>query len=232
MVARGDLGVEMPIEEIPLAQKKIINVAREHFKPVICATQMLDSMIRNPRPTRAEVTDIANAIIDGVDAVMLSGETASGLYPVEAVKVMADVAASAEECLPYSKIFILDNDSCREIDHNIALCACEIAEASKAKAILACTLTGKTVVNISHFRPSNTIIGMAHSEEIARRLNLYFGVQPAYMETVTIINELIERASKRSVQLGFMEKGDKFVAVAGFPLGNDSNLLCLGQVRG
>lgn len=231
MVARGDLGVEMPIEEIPLAQKRIINVAREHFKPVICATQMLDSMIRNPRPTRAEVTDIANAIIDGVDAVMLSGETASGSYPVEAVEVMSDVARSAEKCLPYSKIFILDNDSCRQIDHNIALCACEIAEASKAKAILACTSTGKTVVNISHFRPSSLIIGMAHDEVLARQLNLYFGVKPAYMETMSIINTLLKEAAQKSCRLGYINHGDKIVAVAGFPLSEDSNLVCLTDVR-
>ncbi len=227
MVARGDLGVEMPIEEVPLVQKRLIHLARKHYKPVICATQMLDSMIRNPRPTRAEVTDIANAIFDGADAVMLSGETASGNYPREAVEVMACAAAKAEAALPYESIFTLDMDKKdhANLGREIALSACEIAEASEAEAIVVCTNTGRTARNVSHFRPRNLVVGVAQNLEMARQLHLLFGVEPAYIDKKETLHELIRAALVEAKQRKYIKSGDKAVVVAGFPPGADTNLV-------
>lgn len=227
MVARGDLGVEMPLDQIPVIQKRVISLARSKYKPVICATQMLDSMIRNPRPTRAEVTDVANAILDGVDAVMLSGETAAGHYPVEAVEVMAQIAERTEISLPCSSVFSPQEiQSARTaLPHELGRSACEIAEVAGAKAILACTATGQTARNISHFRPSTLIVGVAHSLVVARQLNLLFGVEPAYIEKVETVNELVFQATQEAHRCQYVSSGDKVVAVSGFPPGCETNFI-------
>lgn len=233
MVARGDLGVEMPIDDIPVVQKRLIHLARKKYKPVICATQMLDSMIRNPRPTRAEVTDIANAIFDGVDAVMLSGETASGAYPEEAVAVMAGVAAKAEACLPYDKIFTLDfeKENRPDLSCDIALSACEIAEASKAKAILACTAEGHTARCLSHFRPRTLVVGVAYDETVARQMNLFFGVAPALIKKSENIGGMVLGSTNEAVRCGFINKGDKVIVVAGFPPGEPTNCIFVNTAK-
>ncbi|MGM9991244.1 MAG: pyruvate kinase [Candidatus Bruticola sp.] len=233
MVARGDLGVEMPIDDIPIVQKRLIKLAREQYKPVICATQMLDSMIRNPRPTRAEVTDIANAIFDGVDAVMLSGETASGAYPEEAVSVMASVALKAEEYLPYDKIFTLDigKEERPRLGCDIALSACEIAEASEAKAILACTSEGRTARFISHFRPRTPVLGVAYDITVARQMNLLFGVVPALVKKSDTISGMFMNSVTEALRRRFVYKGDKAIVVAGFPPGEPTNCIFVNTVK-
>ncbi len=226
MVARGDLGVEMPIEMIPLAQKRIIALARSHFKPVITATQMLDSMIRNPRPTRAEVTDIANAILDGTDAVMLSGETASGAYPREAVRVMDRVAREAEQALPYEEIYELGapKDAAEEA---VALAACEIAEVVGARALVACTTSGGSVRRVSHFRPRAPIVGVARDEVVARQLSLLFGVCPCHIPSVDTADELVKKGATAALQSGIAGPGDRIVVIAGIPPGQPTNLVHL-----
>lgn len=226
MVARGDLGVEMPIEDIPVAQKHIIAEARRHFKPVITATQMLDSMIRNPRPTRAEVTDIANAIWDGTDVVMLSGETASGAYPVEAVSVMDHCARVAETALPYSNVHSL-GAAHGQSEEAVALSACEIAEVSDAKAIVVCTSSGRTARMVSHFRPRSVILALTHDVVIARQVGMYFGVTPHHIERLRTADALVLRAVERARESGYVAAGEKIVVVAGFPPGAPTNFLCV-----
>jgi len=226
MVARGDLGVEMPIERIPLAQKSIISLARSHFKPVITATQMLDSMIRNPRPTRAEVTDIANAILDGTDAVMLSGETAAGAYPREAVRVMDRVAREAEKALPYEEIYELGAPQ-GAAEEAVALAACEIAEVVGARALVACTTSGGSVRRVSHFRPRAPIVGLARDEVVARQLSLLFGVCPCYIPSVDTADELVKKAARAALISGAAGSGDRIVVIAGIPPGQPTNLVHL-----
>ncbi len=226
MVARGDLGVEMPIEKIPGAQKRIIALARRYYKPVITATQMLDSMIRNPRPTRAEVTDIANAILDGTDAVMLSGETASGSYPVEAVRVMDRVAREAETCLPFEQVYELGAPK-GAAEEAVALAACEIAEVVDARALVACTTSGGSVRRVSHFRPRAPIMGVAHDEVVARQLSLLFGVVPCHISNLTTADDLVVQAAMTARRYGVAEPGDRVVVVAGIPPGKPTNLVHL-----
>lgn len=226
MVARGDLGVEMPMEVIPTTQKRIIGLARRHCKPVITATQMLDSMIRNPRPTRAEVTDIANAILDGTDAVMLSGETASGAWPVEALRVMDRVAREAETCLPYSEIQLAGAPQGAS-GQVMALAACEIAEVMGAQALVACTASGATVRRVSHYRPRAPILGLAEDEVVARQLGLLFGVVPCHMPVAGSADELITSAARSARNLGVAGPGDRIVVIAGIPPGTPTNLVHL-----
>jgi pyruvate kinase len=222
MIARGDLGVEAPLEDVPLIQKRIISKCRATATPVITATQMLDSMTEVYRPTRAEVNDVANAILDGTDAVMLSGETASGKFPVESVKVMSRIAIKAETGLDYSNIFNIKAPR-GMAPEAVALAACEIAEEVQAKAILACTRTGRTVEALSSFRPRAPIYGIASEEHVLRQFSLNWGVIPRLINEYNTTDELVSQAMLATVNSGDLRAGERVVIVAGTPLGHRTN---------
>lgn len=223
MVARGDLGVEIPIREIPAIQKLIIKKATAAGKIVITATQMLDSMMHNPRPTRAEVTDVANAIYDGTGAIMLSGETAAGQYPVEAVKTMVDIAEYTESDIDYEKRFreqaVSDISSVTNaISHASGLTAIDI----NADAIITVTQSGYTARMISRFKPACPIVGCTPSEKTYYQLNLVWGVTPQILEQINDSDVLLNKAFNRAINTGFVRIGKSAVLTAGLPLGNSS----------
>lgn len=219
MVARGDMGVEIPEEEVPIIQKMIIKVIAAG-KVVITATQMLDSMMKNPRPTRAEATDVANAIYDGTSATMLSGETAAGAYPVEAVKMMARIAERTEKEINYRKRF---NDMAKYTDPGItdAIChaTCSTAYDLDAKAIITVTKSGFSARMISKYRPGCDIIGCAMDEKVCRQLNLSWGVRPILLGEEWEVFVLFERAINACKRDGLLEKGDVTVITSGVPIG-------------
>ncbi|KKR48859.1 MAG: Pyruvate kinase [Candidatus Magasanikbacteria bacterium GW2011_GWC2_40_17] len=219
MVARGDLGLEMPAEEVPLLQKKMISKCLEAAKPVIVATQMLESMTHNPRPTRAEVSDVANAVIDHTDAVMLSAETANGEYPVEAVQTMSRVIIKTEasifDDLPYSQSLMAD----QKTDVVMSGLSRLLAEKIKAKAILAASLTGETGRQISRFRPELLIFVATDNEKVRRQLNLSWGIVPFILPTCKTVEELIERSLVYLRKEKFIKKSDKLIIIAGEPVG-------------
>lgn len=220
MVARGDLGVEIPTEEVPIVQKEIIKKCNLKGKPVITATQMLDSMIRNPRPTRAEANDVANAVIDGSDAIMLSGETASGAYPVEAVKTMAKIARAMEESIDYDELLrekILMND--RNITNSIGKSTCQIAADINADAIITATTSGGTSRAIAKFRPKNQIIAVTTDEKVRRQLSLTWGVEALLSEKIFSTDEVIANAVEISKAHGYVKSSDTVVLTAGVPVG-------------
>ncbi|MDO5048014.1 MAG: pyruvate kinase [Anaerococcus sp.] len=228
MVARGDLGVEIKTELIPLVQKEIIRKCNAAAKPVITATQMLDSMIRNPRPTRAETTDVANAIIDGTDCVMLSGETASGKYPVEAVKTMRNICITTEFSDDfYQNVYGLKVDSTNTTTNSIARSTKYIAEELEAKAIISCTSSGNTSRIISKFRPKTNIVAATTTDRVARSLSIVWGVNPIVIQKAKETDELIERAIVGALSEGYVQEGDLTVLTAGIPLGvsGTSNLI-------
>ena len=218
MVARGDLGIEMPAEEVPLIQKKLIDLCLTVSKPVIVATQMLDSMIRNPRPTRAEVSDIANAVIDHTDAVMLSGETASGKYPIPALRTMATVVRQTErsgyDFLPISKE--LSSDSAQD---SVAEVANILARRVKAKLILVGTLSGSAARTISRYRTDLPIYAVTHHERVYRQLNLVWGVTPVLLPDCRSVEELVGRSIAELKQRHIVKGGDRIIVVAGEPVG-------------
>ena len=220
MVARGDLGIEVPIERIPGIQRRIISKCVKAQKPVIVATQMLHTMIKNPRPTRAEVTDIANAIFYRTDALMLSGETAAGAYPVEAVKMMARIAERTEKEINYRKRF---NDMAKYTDPGItdAIChaTCSTAYDLDAKAIITVTKSGFSARMISKYRPGCDIIGCAMDEKVCRQLNLSWGVRPILLGEEWEVFVLFERAINACKRDGLLEKGDVTVITSGVPIG-------------
>jgi pyruvate kinase len=216
MVARGDLGVEINAEKVPLIQKKIIRACNEAGKPVITATQMLESMILHPRPTRAETSDVANAIIDGTDAVMLSGETASGAYPVEAVKTMVKIACDVER----STLWLTPGLGPRKgstVAEAVAEAACHAANAVTAKAIVVFTQSGSTAALIAKYRPHLPIIAFAPSEEIRRRLSLYWGVRSQPVGAMSNTDQQIALVEKTLLETGF-KVGDIIVITMGVPL--------------
>ncbi|MGI5971426.1 MAG: pyruvate kinase [Oscillospiraceae bacterium] len=220
MVARGDLGVEMPAWDVPPIQKKMIAKCAASGKPVIIATQMLDSMIRNPRPTRAEVSDVANAVYDGASCVMLSGETASGLYPLESLKTMVDTITAAENSIHYWKRFTNsgirpDGTISGAIGHSCCLTAMDL----DAKAILAATTSGYTARVISRFRPSCPIIAFTQTERNRRRLALYWGVLPCLLSQTGSTDEIFESCVSLAKEQGFVSPGDTVVLTAGVPVG-------------
>ena len=220
MVARGDLGVEIPIENLPYWQKTIIKKCNEKGKVVITATQMLDSMIRNPRPTRAEASDVANAIHDGTDAVMLSGETANGKYPIEAYEIMDKIARTTEESLDYEGKLQrkLSKIEYKDVPTTIALFSCTTANEIGAKAILACTKSGATAQFISKFRPECPIISITQSNKVARILALYWGVYPqTIVETIDNTDMLIELSVEKAQKEYNLLKGDLVVVAASVP---------------
>jgi len=219
MVARGDLGVEIPTEDIPMIQKLLIKKANEAGKPVITATQMLDSMIRNPRPTRAEVTDVANSIIDGTDAIMLSGETAAGKYPIEAVKTMSRIAERTETELDYGKS--LHGFSGRKLNVATAIShsSCTTAFELQAAAIITPTQSGSTARMVSKFRPKAPIIAATSDINVMRRLCLSFGVYPVSVPYSEITDEIIDFSVNSAVSAGLIKSGDLVVITAGIPSG-------------
>lgn len=220
MVARGDLGVEIETEAIPLIQKQIIRKCNIAGKPVITATQMLDSMMRNPRPTRAEVTDVANAILDGSDAIMLSGETAAGKYPVEAVKTMHDIAIRTETSDEYLEVLKhrpVDKDV--STTNAISKATCTTAEDLDANAIITATSSGYTSKAISKFRPKAPIIAATTTERVMRKLSLVWGVYPVLSIKSDITDEVIDRSIHSAIEKGYIEEGDLIVITAGIPVG-------------
>lgn len=222
MVARGDLGVEVPVESIPKMQKAIIKKCNDAYKPVITATQMLDSMIRNPRPTRAEVTDVANAIYDGTDAIMLSGETAMGKYPVEAVRMMANIARETEENLDYD-YFIDEKQHHRSRGISSAICYSSVATAHtlQSKAIVASSMSGYTTRMLSKFKPEASIVGLSPNEATLRRMQIYWGVTPVRIDLENDTDKLLDTAVEKAVELGYVEKDDTVVLTAGVPSGKE-----------
>ena len=228
MVARGDLGVDMPLYKIPLAQKDIINRCNRAGKPVITATQMLESMVAAARPTRAEVTDVANAIFDGTDAVMLSGETSIGKYPVEATKIMADVARHTEGVLPYRQLLMERGDwLARETDELIAYNACHTAELLGAKAIVAFTTSGSTVRRVAKFRPRMPILAITPDNAIFGQLTLSWGVRPVKIAEPRSVGELFSEATRIAKETGSARTGEIIVITGGVPVGiaGTTNLL-------
>ncbi|MCT4583523.1 MAG: pyruvate kinase [Peptostreptococcaceae bacterium] len=237
MVARGDLGVEIPTEEIPLAQKMMIRKCNAVAKPVITATQMLDSMMRNPRPTRAEVTDVANAIFDGTDAVMLSGETAAGKYPAEAVDTMANIARRAESALDYDAFLKRAVSSEANITDAISYSTCTTARDLKASAILTATASGQTARMVCKFRPTTPIVATSDSERTVNQLMLSWGVYPILADTKTSTDEVIQQSIDEALNNDYIKSGDLVVVTAGVPVGvaGSTNLLkvhIVGEVIG
>ena len=220
MVARGDMGVEIPYEEVPVIQKKIINKVYRSGKQVITATQMLESMIKNPRPTRAETTDIANAVYDGTSAIMLSGETAAGAYPVEAVRTMVRIAERTEQDVDYRKLFFQNE---REVNPDVtdAIChaTCTTALDLNAKAIVTVTKSGTSARMISRYRPTSDIISCTSTEKVCRQLSLTWGVIPILIKEEKEVFDLFDRAIHAAEKMKLLEKGDLTVITSGVPIG-------------
>lgn len=220
MVARGDMGVEIPFEQIPAIQKEIIEKGYLAGKQVITATQMLESMITNPRPTRAEITDVANAIYDGTSAIMLSGETAAGKHPIEAVSTMALIAETTEKDINYisrlsKRPIAMVKNRTNAISHAAVTTAHDIG----AKAVITVTKSGSTARNLSKFRPSCMIIGCTPSETVLRQMSMSWGVYPVLMDEKESTDELFDSAVKAAKAAGYISKGDVVVLTAGIPLG-------------
>lgn len=223
MVARGDLGVETPAEEVPVHQKRIIQLCNAASKPVITATQMLSSMVDNPRPTRAEASDVFNAIVDGTDAVMLSNETAAGNYPVEAVATMANIARIAEKHLLARRhervISRLSGEGREIISDAISQATSQISEALNCRAVVTATLTGYTARRVARERPSTPIICVTPSEITYRRMALVWGVIPVMIPHFTTIDEMIKLIVQRTSEEKLLSRGDTLVIIAGVPFG-------------
>ncbi|MGB2709978.1 MAG: pyruvate kinase [Conexibacter sp.] len=220
MVARGDLGIELPIEDVPVVQKQLLRLAGRLARPSITATQMLDSMVTSSRPTRAEVTDVANAILDGTDAVMLSQETAVGAHPVEAVAMLAAIAVRTERELPYERW----NDErvrrdARDPAYTVAHGACEAARELGLAALIVPTLSGRSARLISANRPNVPIYALSPGKETVRRCGLMWGVQAASMRRHEVTEELIHDAAARALELGWVKRGDRVGITAGLPSG-------------
>jgi len=216
MVARGDLGVEIPLEDVPNIQKMLVRKANVLGKPVIIATQMLRSMVDSPRPTRAEATDVANGVLDGADAVMLSEETASGKYPVKAVQFMVRIAESAEKRYPYEKYLQLISK--KGISESVAYASCILADNLDAAAIVATTRSGFTAKHISRFRPKTKIIALSPDKVTVRRLSLYWGCLPSFVPDSRDTDDLFEKTSSFALATGNVSKGDVIVITTGHPV--------------
>ncbi len=230
MVARGDLGIEVALEEVPIVQKEAIRLCRLVTKPVITATQMLETMMVQATPTRAEVTDVANAIFDGTDAVMLSGETASGAFPVQTVQMMDRIARRAEQNLNYESVLLAVAPD-GQPSEAVALAACEIAEELSARAIVACTVNGTTVRRVAKYRPRAPILALTPRAELARQLYLSWGVTPIVVEQYQDIDELLDQVQKAALRETFLAAGDSVVVVAGMPLGAATNFIMARQLQ-
>ncbi len=218
MVARGDLGVEIPLEEVPLVQKELIKRANSTGKPVITATQMLRSMVENPRPTRAEASDVANAILDGTDAIMLSEETATGRYPVKAVKFMVMISKATERTFPHEAFLPPKPYQSREIADSMSHAACLMAEDLEVAAIITPTRTGRTARLVSRYRPRYPILAFSPKSSTVRRLILSWGVHPILVPEFTNVDEIVGKGITASLQRGWVEKGQRVVVTAGTPV--------------
>ena len=218
MVARGDLGVEIPMEQLPAVQKMIIKKCNEAGKPVVTATQMLDSMIRNPRPTRAEVSDVANAILDGTDAIMLSGESANGTYPVEAVATMAKIAEETEKGLKYHVAVSSAKNHTPAMSGVISRAACNAANELNAAAIISSTQTGATAKRLSNCRPECPIIAVTPSTVVAKQLAFSWGVYPIVAERMESTDEMMAKSVAIAEEHNYIQKGDTVVIAAGVPV--------------
>ncbi len=219
MVARGDLGVEIPVEDVPVVQKEIIRICNLAGKPVITATQMLDSMIHNPRPTRAEASDVANAILDGTDAVMLSNETAAGSYPLEAVETMARIALTVERSLTPGERPELEGDYQRPVQDAICHAATRMVPELNAAAILTATYSGASARHVSKYRPPCPIIAASCFEEVCRQLALVWGVVPLLVGENDDIEKLFSEAVVQATRVGLIAPGELAILVAGVPMG-------------
>ncbi len=233
MVARGDMGVEIPLQKVPIVQKMIIHKCNTVGKPVITATQMLDSMIRNPRPTRAEASDIANAIFDGTDAIMLSGESANGDYPLEAALTMSNIAIEAESNIDYS-VALTDRKEkfLNNISNAISLATCTTADELKVSAIITATQSGLTARRVSKYRPSCPIIAVTPSKKVARSLSINFGIQTIISKKLTSTDELMADAVDKCLTAGYITKGDIVIIAAGIPVGQSgtTNMMKIQEV--
>lgn len=232
MVPRGDMGVEIPAENVPLVQKKMIRRCNEMGKPVITATQMLDSMEENPRPTRAEVSDVANAVFDGTDATMLSGESANGDWPVEAVSTMARIDVKAENNLDLfgTETFNFDKS---DVTETIGSAVAQAAKDLDIKVIVAATSSGYTARMISKYRPNADILALTFDERTERGLMINWGVQPYVVDKPADTDEMFALAAKKAVELGFAKSGDKIIVVAGVPMGTPgaTNLMRVETIK-
>ena len=232
MVPRGDMGVEIPAENVPLVQKKMIRRCNEMGKPVITATQMLDSMEENPRPTRAEVSDVANAVFDGTDATMLSGESANGDWPVEAVSTMARIDVKAENNLDLfgTETFNFDKS---DVTETIGSAVAQAAKDLDIKVIVAATSSGYTARMISKYRPNADILALTFDERTERGLMVNWGVQPYVVDKPADTDEMFALAAKKAVELGFAKSGDKIIVVAGVPMGTPgaTNLMRVETIK-
>ena len=218
MVARGDLGLETPIEKIPNVQKKLIRKANALGKPVITATQMLRSMVDHTQPTRAEVTDVVNAIYDGTDAIMLSEETASGQFPVESFQMMAKIAKSAEEEFPHASFLGRGTEESLNLQQAISHAASLLAEEVRASVIVTPTESGSTTRWVSRLRPRQLILALSQHLSTVRRLNLCWGVYPVLVSEWKGTDEMLERSKRMPKELGMASKGEKIVIIAGVPI--------------
>ena len=219
MVARGDMGVEIPAEEVPMVQKSIIKKCNAAGKSVITATQMLESMQQNPRPTRAEASDVANAVFDGTDATMLSGESANGDYPVEAVATMARIDVEAEKALSENSTFQINQFDKTDVTETIGLSVARAAKHLGVKTIVAATESGYTAKMISKYRPDADILAVTFDERTKRGLMLNWGVYPTVADKPSTTDEMFELAAKQAVDLGFAKEGDLILITAGVPVG-------------
>jgi pyruvate kinase len=234
MVARGDLGVDIPLEKVPLVQKEIIKKCNQAGKPVIIATQMLESMVNAPRPTRAEVTDVANAIFDGTDAIMLSEETSTGTYPIQAVKIMAKIAREVEGKLPYEQMLAEHGRWLEQkTDELISYNACHTAQSLKAAALVAFTQSGSTAGRVSKYRPRMPILAITTDAAVVGRLMLRWGVYPFRIAGPPSVKELFATGAKLSKELGLAKTGDLIVITGGIPVGvaGSTNLLKVERVQ-
>ena len=214
MVARGDMGVEIPFTKLPSIQKQIIELCNKEGKLVITATQMLDSMISNPRPTRAEISDVANAVYDGSTAIMLSGETAAGQYPVESLRTMAAIAEEAERHKEYiqdSPVAIEDWNFSENTRRTIILASCTAAKYQQASAMVVATHTGHSARILSSVRPDSPIIAMTDDKAVMYQLNLEWNIKPFFMETMDNAEDLIDACIQKTAHLPFIKKGDSLV---------------------
>jgi pyruvate kinase len=235
MVARGDLGVELPLERVPLIQKDIIRRCNRAGKPVITATEMLESMIESVRPTRAETTDVANAILDGSDAVMLSAETSIGKYPAQAVSMMASIARVTEKKLAYEQILAERRSWLgREADELISYSACQTASRLRAAAIVAFTQSGSTAVRVSRCRPGVPVLALTPSRTVYGKLLLYWGVRPYLITEPSSVDEIFALGASLAGELGYARPGDSIIITAGIPIGEagTTNMLKVERVGG
>lgn len=220
MVARGDLGVEIPAEEVPILQKVMIEKAMRLGKPVITATQMLESMVSKPRPTRAEASDVANAILDGTDAVMLSGETAAGRYPVEAVKIMARIAERTEKALNFSRFSAIRVETkAKTTTDAVSHATCTLAEELDAAAIITSTRSGQTTRMVSKYRPKVPIIAATPDIRVMRKLALVWGAKPVLIEPTEDTDTMYKRVVDAAINAGYVREGDMVIITAGVPVG-------------